>query len=79
MIGMPPQTRLFQPGLLEHFSDSCSGCHGPRLRGHAVFFRQNMPTTSVGMAPKTLRFCETRSSLPPAERFISNLEINRKQ
>jgi hypothetical protein len=33
MIGMPPQTRLFQPGLL---------------------------------------------AFPPAERFISNLEINRK-
>jgi hypothetical protein len=35
------------------------------MRGHAVYSLTNMPTTSVGMAPKTLLFCEMRSSRQP--------------
>jgi hypothetical protein len=39
---------------LERIHNRCSGCHGHACVAMPHFSRGNMPTTSVGMAPKTL-------------------------
>jgi hypothetical protein len=51
-------SRLLRNGRLVVLQIIIDGCHAHACRGHVVSFSAIlMPTTSVGMAPKEVKFC----------------------
>ncbi len=61
--GIDPSTACGEKtSRLARISLECSGCHGHACMAMWQDSRENMPTTSVGMAPNTLRLSEMLSS-----------------